>query len=208
MSCWFSSWCLTERKQIVEDVHTSEKSIPETFIRWRNFIRLKKRKNKAVFILTGMWVAGTQILIDLDVKRIALDLKQRSLKYWAYHVFDIGTLTRPTSLVTGPMSFPNCVKFEYFLCFPAAGPISLALYISDGEAQRFLDYALNSETLQARRNVGYHIVYKDGVRISYPEKVYLILKQLFGRCWVFDLPKLTFPFRSGLYSKVCVYKNL
>ncbi|PIK41698.1 putative glycosyltransferase-like protein LARGE1-like [Apostichopus japonicus] len=38
----------------------------------------------------------------------------------------------------------------------------LALYISDGEAQRFLDYALNSETLQARKNVGYHIVYKDG----------------------------------------------
>lgn len=59
----------------------------------------------------------------------------------------------------------------YFLMFMFylfnTGPISLALYISDGEAQRFLDYALNSETLQARKNVGYHIVYKDGVRLNY-----------------------------------------
>lgn len=44
------------------------------------------------------------------------------------------------------------------------GPISLALYMSDSEVQQFLSYTLSSEILQSRKNVGYHIVYKDGVR--------------------------------------------
>jgi len=42
------------------------------------------------------------------------------------------------------------------------GPISLALYISDAEAQQFLRYVLSSQSLQERRNVGYHIVYREG----------------------------------------------
>ncbi|XP_078334366.1 xylosyl- and glucuronyltransferase LARGE1-like [Crassostrea virginica] len=42
------------------------------------------------------------------------------------------------------------------------GPISLALYVSDAEAQQFLKYAQDSEILMKRKNIGYHIVYKDG----------------------------------------------
>lgn len=42
------------------------------------------------------------------------------------------------------------------------GPISLALYMSDAEAQQFLRYAQASEVLKNRKNVGYHIVYKEG----------------------------------------------
>uniref|UniRef100_A0A8B9H1R0 LARGE xylosyl- and glucuronyltransferase 1 n=1 Tax=Astyanax mexicanus TaxID=7994 RepID=A0A8B9H1R0_ASTMX len=42
------------------------------------------------------------------------------------------------------------------------GPISLALYLSDAEAQQFLRYAQGSEVLMSRSNVGYHIVYKEG----------------------------------------------
>ena len=49
------------------------------------------------------------------------------------------------------------------LCNHWDGPISLALYLSDAEAQQFLRYALSSEVLMSRKNVGYHIVYKDGV---------------------------------------------
>ncbi|XP_078671272.1 xylosyl- and glucuronyltransferase LARGE1-like isoform X1 [Branchiostoma floridae x Branchiostoma belcheri] len=48
------------------------------------------------------------------------------------------------------------------LCRHWEGPISLALYMSDAEAQQFLRYALGSETLMQRKNVGYHIVYKEG----------------------------------------------
>lgn len=44
------------------------------------------------------------------------------------------------------------------------GPISLTLYMSDAEAQQFLSYALSSEILSSRKNIGYHIVYKEGVR--------------------------------------------
>lgn len=49
------------------------------------------------------------------------------------------------------------------LCIHWPGPISLALYMSDAEAQQFLRYALSSRVLMARRNVAYHVVYKDGV---------------------------------------------
>lgn len=48
------------------------------------------------------------------------------------------------------------------ICRHWAGPISLALYLSDAEAQQFLRYAQASEVLSARRNVAYHIVYKEG----------------------------------------------
>uniref|UniRef100_UPI00358F8CC7 xylosyl- and glucuronyltransferase LARGE1-like isoform X2 n=1 Tax=Myxine glutinosa TaxID=7769 RepID=UPI00358F8CC7 len=48
------------------------------------------------------------------------------------------------------------------ICHHWEGPISLALYMSDGEAQHFLRYAQASEILSSRRNVGYHVVYKEG----------------------------------------------
>lgn len=48
------------------------------------------------------------------------------------------------------------------LCKNWEGPISLALYMSDSEVQQFLSYTLSSEILQSRKNVGYHVVYKDG----------------------------------------------
>ncbi len=50
------------------------------------------------------------------------------------------------------------------ICKHWSGPISLSLYMSDAEAQQFLRYAMGSEILMSRSNVGYHIVYKDGVR--------------------------------------------
>ncbi|XP_076328863.1 xylosyl- and glucuronyltransferase LARGE1-like isoform X1 [Tachypleus tridentatus] len=48
------------------------------------------------------------------------------------------------------------------LCKHWDGPISLALYMSDSEVQQFLSYTLSSEILQSRKNVGYHIVYREG----------------------------------------------
>lgn len=52
--------------------------------------------------------------------------------------------------------------------FFSLGPISLSLYMSDAEAQQFLSYAQNSEVLRNRKNIGYHVVYKEGV-IYLPE---------------------------------------
>lgn len=48
------------------------------------------------------------------------------------------------------------------ICKHWTGPISLALYMSDAEAQQFLRYAQASEVLSNRQNVAYHIVYKEG----------------------------------------------
>ncbi|KAM8940518.1 xylosyl- and glucuronyltransferase LARGE2 [Pelodytes ibericus] len=48
------------------------------------------------------------------------------------------------------------------ICRHWEGPMSLALYLSDAEAQQFLRYAQASEVLQSRNNIGYHVVYKEG----------------------------------------------
>ncbi|XP_037086454.1 LARGE xylosyl- and glucuronyltransferase 1-like [Pollicipes pollicipes] len=48
------------------------------------------------------------------------------------------------------------------LCRHWQGPVSLAVYMSDAEAQVFLQYVQDSDVLRQRTNVGYHVVYKDG----------------------------------------------
>ncbi|XP_011499396.1 PREDICTED: glycosyltransferase-like protein LARGE1, partial [Ceratosolen solmsi marchali] len=42
------------------------------------------------------------------------------------------------------------------------GVISIALYLTDAEVQSFLDFVHNSPDLRHRRNIAYHIVYKEG----------------------------------------------
>ncbi|CAB4027837.1 LARGE xylosyl- and glucuronyltransferase 2, partial [Paramuricea clavata] len=48
------------------------------------------------------------------------------------------------------------------ICKQWKGPISFALYLSDSEAMQFLDYAQFSNILKKRKNVAYHLVFKDG----------------------------------------------
>ena len=43
-----------------------------------------------------------------------------------------------------------------------SGPVSLALYLSDSEAQTFLENHAQSQILSSRCDVGYHLVYKEG----------------------------------------------
>ncbi|XP_014488191.1 PREDICTED: glycosyltransferase-like protein LARGE2 [Dinoponera quadriceps] len=42
------------------------------------------------------------------------------------------------------------------------GTISIAIYLTDAEVQNFLDFVRGSADLRARRNIAYHVVYKDG----------------------------------------------
>lgn len=62
------------------------------------------------------------------------------------------------------LTFPISSRLQMLeaICKHWEGPISLALYLSDAEAQQFLRYAQGSEVLMSRHNVGYHIVYKEG----------------------------------------------
>ena len=51
------------------------------------------------------------------------------------------------------------------ICKHWEGPVAVALYMSDAEAQQFLRYAMGSDTIMMRKNIGYHIVYREGVSI-------------------------------------------
>lgn len=46
-----------------------------------------------------------------------------------------------------------------------AGPISLAVYLSDAETRQFINFIEETEILSARKNVAYHVVFKEGVSI-------------------------------------------
>ncbi|XP_045873627.1 LARGE xylosyl- and glucuronyltransferase 2 isoform X2 [Meles meles] len=48
------------------------------------------------------------------------------------------------------------------LCKHWPGPMSLALYLTDAEAQQFLRFVEASAVLSARQNVAYHVVYREG----------------------------------------------
>lgn len=48
------------------------------------------------------------------------------------------------------------------LCRHWPGPMSLALYLTDAEAQQFLHFVEASAVLSARQNVAYHMVYREG----------------------------------------------
>ena len=52
------------------------------------------------------------------------------------------------------------------LCDHWEGPMSLSLYLSDSEADQFVHFAQNSDILKKRRNIGFHVVYKDKVKTS------------------------------------------
>lgn len=66
----------------------------------------------------------------------------------------------PPPWLTSPVS--SRLQMLEAICKHWEGPISLALYLSDAEAQQFLRYAQGSEVLMSRHNVAYHIVYKEG----------------------------------------------
>ncbi|XP_065205204.1 xylosyl- and glucuronyltransferase LARGE2s-like [Planococcus citri] len=86
------------------------------------------------------------------------------------------------------------------LCQYWEGPISLALYISDAEAQQLLSYISDSDALKARTNIGYHVVYKEG--IAYPiNKLRNIALEQVNTPYVFlsDIDFLPMP---GLYSNL------
>lgn len=52
------------------------------------------------------------------------------------------------------------------LCRHWSGPMSVALYMNDAGEFNFLRYAMQTSVLRSRRNIAYHIVYKEGVSLS------------------------------------------
>uniref|UniRef100_A0AAQ4NVL0 LARGE xylosyl- and glucuronyltransferase 1 n=1 Tax=Gasterosteus aculeatus aculeatus TaxID=481459 RepID=A0AAQ4NVL0_GASAC len=84
----------------------------------------------------------------------------RTHLYFLHYEYEPSTDNTDVTLVA-QLSMDRLQMLEA-ICKHWEGPISLALYLSDAEAQQFLRYAQGSEVLMSRGNVGYHIVYKEG----------------------------------------------
>ncbi|XP_065542491.1 xylosyl- and glucuronyltransferase LARGE2 [Lathamus discolor] len=107
-----------------------------------------------------------QALEELDEDDPCYDFRQQYLTQHRVHLFflqyDFLALLNPTDVTLVAQLSMDRLQMLEAICKHWAGPISLALYMSDAEAQQFLRYAQASEVLSARRNVAYHIVYKEG----------------------------------------------
>lgn len=107
-----------------------------------------------------------QALEELDEDDPCYDFRRQSLIQHRVHLFflqyELSTLSDGADITLVAQLSMDRLQMLEAICRHWTGPISLALYMSDAEAQQFLRYAQASEVLSGRRNVGYHIVYKEG----------------------------------------------
>uniref|UniRef100_H2SEV6 LARGE xylosyl- and glucuronyltransferase 2 n=2 Tax=Takifugu rubripes TaxID=31033 RepID=H2SEV6_TAKRU len=103
-------------------------------------------------------------LEELDEDDQCYDFRRERLTAHRVHLYFLQYEYTPTEddiTLVAQLSMDRLQMLEA-ICKHWEGPISLALYMSDAEAQQFLRYAQASEVLKNRKNVGYHIVYKEG----------------------------------------------
>ncbi|XP_061671601.1 xylosyl- and glucuronyltransferase LARGE2s isoform X1 [Syngnathoides biaculeatus] len=105
-------------------------------------------------------------LEELDEDDQCYDFRRERLTIHRVHLYFLQYEYTPTEeendvTLVAQLSMDRLQMLEA-ICKHWEGPISLALYMSDTEAQQFLRYAQASEVLKKRKNVGYHIVYKEG----------------------------------------------
>uniref|UniRef100_A0A452HVP2 Uncharacterized protein n=1 Tax=Gopherus agassizii TaxID=38772 RepID=A0A452HVP2_9SAUR len=107
-----------------------------------------------------------EALEDLDEDDPCYDFRRQHLMLHRIHLFflqyEVLALPDPADVTLVAQLSMDRLQMLEAICKHWAGPISLALYMSDAEAQQFLRYAQGSEVLSSRRNVAYHIVYKEG----------------------------------------------
>ncbi|CAH0560647.1 unnamed protein product [Brassicogethes aeneus] len=93
-----------------------------------------------------------------DKFRRASETKWRTLLY--FMPYDYKTLEYDVTLVA-QCSFDRLVVFEEIANY-WPGPMSITFYLSDAELIRASDFILHSEILMKRKNIAYHVVFKDG----------------------------------------------
>lgn len=104
-------------------------------------------------------------LTSIDEEDPCYDFRRARIVVHRTHLYYIDYFYEPTPdgtdvTLVAHLSMDRLQMVEA-ICKHWEGPVSLALYTSDAEAQQFYRYVLNSETLSRRKNIGYHIVYKD-----------------------------------------------
>ncbi|KAM6942938.1 xylosyl- and glucuronyltransferase LARGE2s isoform 1-T2 [Xenentodon cancila] len=105
-------------------------------------------------------------LEELDEDDQCYDFRRERLTIHRVHLYFLQYEYTPTEddadvTLVAQLSMDRLQMLEA-ICKHWEGPISLALYMSDAEAQQFLRYAQASEVLKNRKNIGYHVVYKEG----------------------------------------------
>ncbi|CAO2579821.1 Xylosyl- and glucuronyltransferase LARGE2 [Lemmus lemmus] len=106
-----------------------------------------------------------QAMAQLDEEEPCFEFRQQQLTMHRVHITFLPHRPPPprphdVTLVT-QLSMDRLQMLEA-LCRHWSGPMSLALYLTDAEAQQFLHFVETSPVLSARKDVAYHIVYREG----------------------------------------------
>ncbi|XP_052582515.1 xylosyl- and glucuronyltransferase LARGE2 isoform X6 [Peromyscus californicus insignis] len=106
-----------------------------------------------------------QALAQLDEEEPCFEFRQQQLTVHRVHITFLPHQPPPPRphdvTLVAQLSMDRLQMLEA-LCRHWSGPMSLALYLTDAEAQQFLHFVETSPVLSARKDVAYHIVYRDG----------------------------------------------
>ncbi|XP_036041349.1 LARGE xylosyl- and glucuronyltransferase 2 isoform X4 [Onychomys torridus] len=106
-----------------------------------------------------------QALAQLDEEEPCFEFRQQQLTVHRVHITFLPHQPPPPRphdvTLVAQLSMDRLQMLEA-LCRHWSGPMSLALYLTDAEAQQFLHFVETSPVLSARKDVAYHIVYREG----------------------------------------------
>uniref|UniRef100_A0A4X1SET1 LARGE xylosyl- and glucuronyltransferase 2 n=1 Tax=Sus scrofa TaxID=9823 RepID=A0A4X1SET1_PIG len=104
-------------------------------------------------------------LAQLDEEDACFEFRQQQLTVHRVHITFLPHKPPPPQpydvTLVAQLSMDRLQMLEA-LCRHWPGPMSLALYLTDAEAQQFLRFVETSAVLSARQNVAYHVVYREG----------------------------------------------
>ncbi|XP_015101609.1 xylosyl- and glucuronyltransferase LARGE2 isoform X2 [Vicugna pacos] len=104
-------------------------------------------------------------LARLDEEDACFEFRQQQLTVHRVHITFLPHKPPPSQphdvTLVAQLSMDRLQMLEA-LCRHWPGPMSLALYLTDAEAQQFLRFVETSAVLSARQDVAYHVVYREG----------------------------------------------
>lgn len=106
-----------------------------------------------------------QALAQLDEEEPCFEFRQQQLTVHRVHITFLShqpSPPRPHDVTLVAQLSMDRLQMLEALCRHWPGPMSLALYLTDAEAQQFLSFVETSPVLSARKDVAYHVVYRDG----------------------------------------------